>query len=142
MPNQAPHPAGGVTEGGQPVTQPEPPRTLAQAVERLLAELPDEDQQRLRAMKREDLILLHLSLGAGMRNEFPIWGNEPLLRSCAIDRRPRIAAEMEAALRKAWFWQRGAIREAFGRLLRRESTHPDDASQIIIEAAWERLQGE
>ena len=120
--------------------QSEPPQTLAQAVERLLANLPEEDQQRLRSMKQEDLISLHFSLGMGIRNAFPIWGNEPLLRSCVIERRPQIVAEMEKTLASAWFWQRSAIREFFGRLLQQQSVHPDDASGIIINAAWERLQ--
>jgi hypothetical protein len=123
------------------VMKPEPPQSLAQAVERLLAALPAEARQRLRFMREEDLIDLHLSLGMGIRNAFPIWGNEPLLRSCAIERRPRIVAEMEKALANAWFWQRSAVREFFGRLMQQESVHPDDASGIIIHAAWERLQG-
>jgi hypothetical protein len=31
--------------------------------------------------------------------------------------------------------------ELFGSLLKQESVHPDDASHIIIYAAWERLNG-
>jgi hypothetical protein len=93
-------------------------------------------------MKEEDLIDLHFSLGMGIRNAFPIWGNEPLLRSCAIESRPQLKAEMEKRIAKA----RGdtqaehTIRELFGRALQRESVHPDDASGIIIHAAWEYLQ--
>jgi hypothetical protein len=126
----------------QSVMQPEPPQTVAQAVERLLADLPAEEQQRLRSMKAEDLADLHFSLGMGMRNAFPIWGNEPLLRSCAIERRPRIVAEMEKSLARAGGDKQAeiAIREFFGRLMQQESVHPDDASAIIIHAAWERLQ--
>jgi hypothetical protein len=115
---------------------------LAQAVEHLLANLPEEDQQRLRSMKQEDLIDLHFSLGMGIRNAFPIWGNEPLLRSCAIERRRQIVPEMQKNLASAWFWQRSAVREFFGRLLQQDSVHPDDASCMIIHAAWERLQSE
>jgi len=121
--------------------QPEPPQTLAQAVERLLADMPTEEQQRLRSMKEGDLIELHHTLGMGIRNAFPIWGNEPLLRSCAIERRRLLVAEREKALANARFWKRNAIREFFSRLLQLETVHPDDASGIIIHAAWERLQG-
>src|SRR5262245_11503532 len=78
----------------QPMMQSEPPRSLAQAVERLLAKLPAEEQEKLRSTKEDDLIDLHFSLGMGIRNAFPIWGNEALLRSCAIERRSRIVAEM------------------------------------------------
>lgn len=114
--------------------QPEPPRTLAQAVVRLLAGLPAEARQNLRSLKKEDLIDLHFSLGMGIRNAFRIWGNEPLLRSCALERRPRIVAELEEALAKAKGDKQAeqAIRELFGRLLQQETAHPDDASGIII----------
>lgn len=122
------------------MVQPDPPRTLAEAIDCLLASLSSEEQHKLRSMKVDDLIDLHLSLGMVIRNRFSIWGNEPLLRSCARDLRPRIEAELEKALAKAWFWQRSAIRELFGRLLQRESVHPDDASAIIIREAWHRLQ--
>jgi hypothetical protein len=126
------------------VTRPQPPQTLAQAVERLMANLPAEERQRLRSMKDEELIDLHLSLGMEMRNTFPIWGNEPLLRSCAIERRRRIVPEMEKALARAGGDEQAenAIRELFGRLLQQESIHPDDASGLIIHAAWESLRGE
>src|SRR5262249_1328915 len=100
------------------------------------------DQERLRSMREEDLIDLHFSLGMGIRNTFPIWGNEPLLRSCTLERRPRIEAEMKKALANARGDKRAenAIRELFGRLLQQESVHPDDDSGLIIHAAWERLQ--
>jgi hypothetical protein len=121
---------------------PDPPQTLVQAVDRLLAELSAEEREELRLMKEDQLIDLHFSLGMGIRNSFPIWGNEALLRSCAAERRRRIEAEMNKLLtanrgKKA---VEADIRELFGRLLQAEAIHPDDASNYIIHAAWERLQ--
>jgi hypothetical protein len=126
------------------VTPADPPQTLEQAVERLLADLSAEDQEKLRLMGADDLIDLHLSLGMGMRNSYPIWGNEALLRSCAIARRSRVVAEMNKLLAAA----RGdgpaehRMRKLFGVLLPAETVHPDDASDLIIRVAWERLRGQ
>jgi len=51
------------------------PRTLREAVDRLLTSLNAEERAKLRAMREEDLIGLHLSMGMWLRNSFPIWGN-------------------------------------------------------------------
>jgi hypothetical protein len=122
------------------MTQPDPPQTLPQAVERLLAHLSAEEQERLRATKKENLIDLHLSLGMWIRNSFPIWANEALLRSCAIERNRQIAAWMEAESAKTGEQQKNASRDCLSRLLQQKSVHPDDASDIIVRVAWERLQ--
>jgi hypothetical protein len=80
------------------------PRTVDEAVTRLLAELSDADKARLRAEKKDDLIKFHHGWGTSIRNCFGLWaGNKELMADC----------------------------HAF---------HPDDASMVIIEAVWQRLQ--
>jgi hypothetical protein len=59
------------------------PRTLEEAVDYLRSRLPDEDKERLRAMRREDLVKLHFGWGTGIRNSLGLWkGNSALLESC------------------------------------------------------------
>jgi len=120
------------------------PRTLQKAVDLLVASLDAEERDKLRAMKEEDLISLHLGLGMWMRNSFPIWGNDELLRSIAVESRPRLAASVEKLLAEAQHDpdQVERIRKFFGPVLAREWIEPDDASGIIIHEAWERLQRE
>ncbi len=77
---------------------PNPLKNLREAVDLLLTSLNAEDLDRLGAMREDDLISLHLGMGMWMRNSFPIWGNGELLRSIAMESRPRVAAEMEKLL--------------------------------------------
>lgn len=64
------------------------------------------DKAKVKASKKEDLILFHHGWGTSIRNEFGLWrGNEELMRDCHAD-------------------------------------HPDDASMVIIEAVWQRLQSQ
>lgn len=59
------------------------PQTVAEAVALLLAELKAEDKAHIRAMKKDDLIDLHFSLGMYIRNHLGLWqGNEALLADC------------------------------------------------------------
>jgi hypothetical protein len=92
------------------------PRSVEEAVERLLAEVAPASLDAVRAMDRDDLVSLHFTLGLGVRNAFGLWrGNRALLDSCAA-----YAASHD--LRSFW------------------TGHPDDASSIILEALWLRLQ--
>jgi hypothetical protein len=50
------------------------PRTVDEAVERLIQGLPEEDKAELRSTARVDLINFHHSLGQGIRNGFGLWG--------------------------------------------------------------------
>lgn len=50
------------------------PRTVDQAVERLLAELPEDDLAMIGSTPREHLVAFHFSLGMHIRNEFGLWG--------------------------------------------------------------------
>jgi hypothetical protein len=48
--------------------------------------MPAEDQARLRAVRRDDLINDLHSWGRGIRNEFHLWGGNPaLLEACGTD---------------------------------------------------------
>jgi hypothetical protein len=59
------------------------PKTVDEAVERLLAILDDESKRRLRDTAEKDLILYHFGWGQGLRNDFGLWrGNSELLASC------------------------------------------------------------
>jgi len=83
------------------------PRTVEEAVNRLIQEMSEEDRETLKNTPEKDLIMYHFSLGMWVRNEFGLWqGNEELLKSCAT-------------------------KEPF--------IHPDDASSIIIEELWKKL---
>ncbi len=89
------------------------PTSVDEAVDRLLADMQDEDTAALRAMSEDDLIDLHFGLGMYIRNAFGLWqGNKALLASCA---------EAEGGS--------GFI-------------DPDDASGVIIEALWRRVRGQ
>ncbi len=78
------------------------PRTVSEAIDRILSVMNEFNKARLREMRRDDLSGLHISLGLGIRNEFGLWrGNKKLLASCGL---------------------------------------AGDASSVIIEALWRRLQ--
>jgi hypothetical protein len=80
------------------------PKTVDEAVTRLLADMEDADKARVRDTKKNDLILFHHGWGTGIRNELGLWrGNTNLMADC-------------------------------------HAQHPDDASMVIIEAVWQRLQ--
>lgn len=59
------------------------PKTLDEAVKRLLAELSKKEKKALKETKEDDLIMLHHGFGTDIRNVFGLWdGNEELLKSC------------------------------------------------------------
>lgn len=63
------------------------PQTVDEAVSDVLRQMPAAEQQRLRAMSEEDLILLHFQLGMGIRNQYGLrQGNGALLASACGDR--------------------------------------------------------
>lgn len=60
------------------------PKSCDDAVEQALQEIPVAAQAELAAVKQNDLIQLHHSLGRTIRNEFGLWsGNAALLESCS-----------------------------------------------------------
>ena len=59
------------------------PTTLEEAVERIVAEMPEESKQLLRSIAKAEVIRFHHGWGTGIRNQFGLWrGNEALLESC------------------------------------------------------------
>lgn len=82
------------------------PKTVDEAVTRILSTMPAEDRKTVRETPKDKLIMFHHGWGTGIRNSFGLWrGNEALMKDCKAD-------------------------------------HPDDASMVIIEAVWARLQKE
>jgi hypothetical protein len=61
----------------------EPPKTIAETVDRLIMVLDDEHKLVIAAMPKEDLGDLHFSLGLAINNAFGFWDSRsPLLSSC------------------------------------------------------------
>ena len=86
------------------------PKTVEQAVERLVDELLLKDKTTIGNLAEDELINLHISLGEYIRNEFGLWsGNDGLLASCCS-------------------------------IAKIDKIHEDTASAIIIEELWKRLR--
>jgi len=59
------------------------PKTVDEAVERLLATLSEDELQQIANTSENDLFMLHFGLGQNIRNSFGLWqGNQALLDSC------------------------------------------------------------
>jgi hypothetical protein len=58
------------------------PPTVELSVENLLSSLSRLDQIRISNMDEKRLAIFHQSYGIFIKNEFRLWGNTPLLRSC------------------------------------------------------------
>jgi hypothetical protein len=59
------------------------PKSVQDAVERLLSELSDTDKLAIQNSSKENLAMFHHGLGNYIRNEFGLWkDNEELLRDC------------------------------------------------------------
>lgn len=68
------------------------PRTVDEAVERLLAEMKPETRRELLGLPVDDLPLLHCGLAMQIRNGFGMWsGNDALLEDCGSEE-PDIAS--------------------------------------------------
>jgi len=86
------------------------PRTVDEAIKRLISEMPLKVKVILANMKEIDLISLHSTLGVYIRDNFGLWsGNEELMKSCRS-------------------------------LMGEEEIHEDSASQLIISKLWEKLR--
>ena len=85
-------------------------KSVSEAVDLLISAMSLKDRPRIASMDEGDLIDLHFSLGAYVRNEFGLWfGNKQLLEDCRI-------VSMDQYL------------------------HPDQAASIIIKELWKRLR--
>ena len=58
------------------------PPTVELAVEKILADLSRRDRTRIANMDEKKLVEFHTSYGIYLKNEFRLWGNDPLLESC------------------------------------------------------------
>jgi hypothetical protein len=88
------------------------PFTCDEAAARAIEKMGPAGEQRLRSLAKDELIVLHDSLGLNIRNGFGLWGeNDALLASCTAE---------------------GAGTTA----------DPDAVSMVIITRAWEMLHGE
>jgi len=95
------------------------PRTIAEAVDRLLLTLSTEEKEEIAAMPEGDLIDMHFGLGTWIRGKFGLWGeNHPLLKEC----------------QKVQLKGREDVTEDFIMI------HADDASWVILKALWGRLR--
>ena len=89
---------------------PLPPRTVNDAVGRLILILSLKDRTMIANMAEIELSALHTTLGEYVRNEFGLWsGNEDLMISCCF-------------------------------MAKRDKVSPDEASSIIIRELWKRLK--
>jgi len=86
------------------------PKTIDEAVERLLSDLSLNTEIYLSMMDEDGLMHVHLSLGHYIRTSFGLWtGNEALMESCR-------------------------------RVSGNPNLHVDDASMVIVKVLWERLK--
>jgi hypothetical protein len=87
-----------------------PPKTVEEAVDRLIDELSLKDKTTIGNLGEDELINLHINLGEYIRNEFGLWsGNKDLLSSCCA-------------------------------IAKMDKVHEDTASTIIIEELWKGLR--
>jgi hypothetical protein len=98
------------------------PQTVAEAVASLLQSLGQAAKDEIAATPEDELIFLHYSLGASIRNHYGLWeGNAALLADCQ-----RVKYEGRADVPEI---PEGAL-----------VIHSDDASMVIIRALWARLR--
>jgi len=123
--------------GSTSLSQP-PPRTVAEAVDRLALVLAQAEKEAIAGMAEGDLTLLHFGLGMWIRNEFGLWQEDSeLLADCErikLNDSPPLPQDLLSALPKEWFEVDGPSRK------RLPCIHPDDASGLVIRALWARLR--
>ena len=86
------------------------PKTVDEAVKRLISEMSLKDKTIIANMAEFELSLLHTNIGEYIRNEFGLWsGNQDLMTSCCF-------------------------------FAKKESLHEDEACSIIIRELWKRLR--
>lgn len=82
---RGPASSGGASPNPQGKSRPlnRPPVSVAEAVSRLIAEMPLKDRATVSNMTERELYTLNFTLGAYIRNHFGIWtGNQALMISC------------------------------------------------------------
>ncbi|MEW6038491.1 MAG: DUF6794 domain-containing protein [Pseudomonadota bacterium] len=91
-------------------TLPQRPRTVAEAVDVLVKEFDDRQKAEVALTFKTALYLLHFSLGSHIRKTFGLWAPD------------------------------SPLRRDCGLAAGRCDLPPDEASHVIVEALWERLQ--
>lgn len=62
------------------------PKTVNEAVTRILSTMPEKDRKIVRDTAEDDLIQFHHNWGTGIRNSFGLWrGNKALMEDCKCD---------------------------------------------------------
>ena len=88
------------------------PKNVNEAVDFLYNALSLKAKTNIANIPEDELVNLHSSLGAYIRNSFGLWsGNDLLLQSCK-------------------------------EILGEDEIHPDEASSVIIEELWKKLEKE
>lgn len=89
-------------------------KTCEGVIKAVLNHLGPEDIQILQGIdNKKDLIRFHFTTGRQIRNNFNLWTDTDLLKSCSV----------------AMYGEKS-----------NRSAHPDDASQFIIEQVWETIK--
>jgi len=92
------------------------PTTVDEAADMVLSELSEEDKEWIKNIPRDALIQLHFGLGTFVRNSCGLWrGNDDLIEAC----------------RRAKYPEEDELSYLF--------MDPDDASAVIVEEVWRRL---
>ena len=82
------------------------PKSIEEAVQLLLTELSEKDQEAIRNMAEEEVSSLHLSLGNYIRDGFALWeNNEELLKACCPDGSLSNADDASMVIIKALWWK-------------------------------------
>jgi len=78
------------------------PKSVREAVKRLLLELSDRDKLVIQNTLEEDLSLFHFTWANYVRNEFGLWkNNEELLKDCLPETNERSPDEASSVIMKA-----------------------------------------
>ncbi|MEI6692955.1 MAG: DUF6794 domain-containing protein [Chlorobium sp.] len=92
------------------------PKTIKSATERFIAHMSEEQKQKLRGARKEELGKFNFGMGVSIRNKFGLSdGNDALMKACALT-------------------QQG---DSFNIFYRDDA---DSAAGIIIEAVWKELE--
>jgi len=83
------------------------PKTISQAVESLVNEMPIKEKRNLANTHKYKLRDTHFSLGMFIRNKFKLWKNEPLMESCcALSENDNLQVDEASTLIIIKLWER------------------------------------
>ena len=116
------------------------PKTVVQAVDFLLKNVPAKKLSQIKEVKENMLITFHHNLGTSIRNEFGLWaGNKELLADCKryyLENYPEESKiDDDFYMKLAKHFNNGSERYTS----QGPDIHPDDASYVMIKALWKEL---